>query len=131
MSEQKNYYAVIPADVRYRRHYENITNKKVPSNFDIHHLDKNRENNNINNLVALPRQTHKNLHKYDNIDLNVKLHKIPKGIIEGGNGYLYYMISQLTRYSIIYESVSKWIDYRDYLLDRIIDYHNIKDYKEN
>ena len=31
--------------------------------FEVHHLDRNRENNDINNLVLLPKKLHKEYHK--------------------------------------------------------------------
>lgn len=33
------------------------------SMFEVHHLDRNRENNDINNLVLLPKKLHKEYHK--------------------------------------------------------------------
>lgn len=62
----------------YRRFYEKETNKKVPSDFDIHHIDFNRKNNNIKNLVAIPKLLHSDYHvKYNqvinNIDILCKL----------------------------------------------------------
>ena len=47
---------------KYRRLYESITGIKVPKDFSIHHIDGNHENNEFNNLVALPCILHKTLH---------------------------------------------------------------------
>ena len=37
--------------------------------FEVHHIDRNRENNFIDNLILLPKDLHKRLHKvYNDID---------------------------------------------------------------
>lgn len=47
----------------YRKFYEKQTGKKIPKDFDVHHIDFNRENNDIMNLVAIPKELHRNYHK--------------------------------------------------------------------
>ena len=37
---------------------------KLPSNWDVHHIDCNKTNNDLDNLVALPRGEHARLHCY-------------------------------------------------------------------
>ena len=44
--------------------YVKKTGRKVPVGFEIHHIDFNRENNDISNLVALPKKVHRDYHKY-------------------------------------------------------------------
>jgi hypothetical protein len=46
----------------YRKFYEEKTGKKIPKDFDVHHIDLNRENNEIENLVAIPKHLHKKYH---------------------------------------------------------------------
>ena len=48
----------------YRKFYEKKLNIKIPKGYEIHHIDENRKNNQINNLVMLPKELHK---KYHNI----------------------------------------------------------------
>lgn len=48
----------------YRKYFENTLGIAVPEDFDIHHIDFNRENNSIKNLVAVPRKLHKQFHFY-------------------------------------------------------------------
>lgn len=59
----------------YRNKYEEKTGLKVPSSFDIHHIDLNRKNNDINNLVAIPRELHRDYHKYAR-DISLKIRPI-------------------------------------------------------
>lgn len=47
----------------YRKFYENKTGVKTEKGFDIHHLDFNKSNNNINNLVRIPSKLHKGYHR--------------------------------------------------------------------
>lgn len=67
--------------IEYRLKYEHLTGCVIEDDFDIHHIDFNRENNNIKNLVALPKKLHKEYHKtlnklnnaiYNNKKLSVK-----------------------------------------------------------
>ena len=46
----------------YRKFYEKETGKKIPKDFDVHHIDFNRENNDIMNLVAMPKKLHQRYH---------------------------------------------------------------------
>ncbi len=39
------------------------SNGPIPEDFDVHHLDENTLNNNINNLLALDKRRHRSLHK--------------------------------------------------------------------
>ena len=50
----------------YRKYYENYYGVKIPKGYEIHHIDLNHENNDINNLVSLPRKLHRKLHFYIN-----------------------------------------------------------------
>jgi len=55
---------------------ENNGGIAVPKNYVIHHMDNNKLNNNINNLVLLPQDFHAKLHwefeKLNNIKRNYK-----------------------------------------------------------
>ena len=44
----------------YYKHHNKIPNPKC----DIHHIDGNHYNNDINNLIEMPRQLHQALHSY-------------------------------------------------------------------
>jgi len=46
----------------YRRLYENLYGITIPPEYDIHHIDFNRDNNNIENLLLLPKDLHQRLH---------------------------------------------------------------------
>ena len=44
----------------YYKHHNITPNPKC----DIHHIDRNQDNNDINNLIEMPRQLHQALHNY-------------------------------------------------------------------
>ena len=46
----------------YRRYYANYFNIVIPQDYVIHHIDHNRDNNNIENLILLPKDLHQQLH---------------------------------------------------------------------
>lgn len=50
----------------YRELYEKHYGITIPLGYEIHHIDFNRENNNIENLLLLPKDLHKKLHKVRN-----------------------------------------------------------------
>ena len=49
----------------YRKlYFENFGQQ--PDHFEIHHMDHNRNNNEISNLVSIPRKLHKRYHAFYN-----------------------------------------------------------------
>lgn len=52
--------------MNYRKFYEKEV-CFIPKNFVIHHLDSNRENNDLKNLLMLPKELHNRYHFYKNL----------------------------------------------------------------
>lgn len=50
----------------YRKFYEKEV-CIIPKNFIIHHLDFDRKNNNLSNLLMLPKELHNRYHFYKNL----------------------------------------------------------------
>jgi len=50
--------------MNYRKIYEKHFNLSLPKNFDVHHIDGDRCNNKIKNLIPLPKKFHKCLHNW-------------------------------------------------------------------
>lgn len=48
--------------MNYRKLYEKHYGIKIPPEYDIHHIDFNRNNNDIKNLILLPKSLHRKLH---------------------------------------------------------------------
>tara|TARA_S200002703_G_C3736998_1_gene226584 strand:- start:674 stop:880 length:207 start_codon:yes stop_codon:yes gene_type:complete len=48
--------------MNYRKLYENKIGK-IPNDWEIHHIDFNHNNNNIDNLIAIPKIVHVVIHQ--------------------------------------------------------------------
>ena len=51
----------------YVKYYEDYYGIKIPDGFVVHHINRNRENNNIDNLIMLPNILHAKYHSYINL----------------------------------------------------------------
>jgi hypothetical protein len=47
---------------KFQDEYFSKTGKLMPKEYEVHHIDANRDNNNYDNLIGLPKQLHKILH---------------------------------------------------------------------
>lgn len=104
------------SESRYRKFYETVTGLEIPDNHEIHHLDFNRKNNSIDNLVALPKELHR---KYHNTLASAKIN-----------------FAHLTEHNDIYSKVCSYgipasIGYQRWLIDTIHKEANIIDECEN
>lgn len=93
---------------------QNLSNK-----YAIHHIDRNHNNNDIDNLMILPKQLHGRYH-----------HKIGRlsGIdfttIINSNALLINHLEIEELFDILQEC-AKWKDYKEYLNGRLPNIHNI------
>lgn len=88
--------------MQYRRLYEDFYGIKIPKGYEVHHIDFNHSNNDPHNLVALPKDLHRRLHKAyyeynrvkDDYTLNdIKLHS---GQITGSLMFMQFLYSYLS-----------------------------------
>ena len=49
--------------IDYRKLYKEYYNIEFSNLYEIHHIDRNRENNSIENLILLPKELHSKYHK--------------------------------------------------------------------
>lgn len=84
---------------------------EIPQEFEIHHIDLNRENNLLNNLVAIPKELHKEYHKLvQNIE-NDKINFIPNLITNGyGNQEI---IDKLNKLEFILNKFSYYLNLKN------------------
>ena len=47
----------------YRKIWETYNNKKIPEGYEIHHIDGNKNNNNLNNLKCITIEEHLEIHR--------------------------------------------------------------------
>lgn len=97
--------------MNYRKFYSQATGIEVPKEFHIHHIDFDRSNNQIKNLVALPKKLHQQYHFYYAI---IKDQPMPTMLIM--DYYTSYIFDAMESYIPIYVECIKWINHRDYLL---------------
>lgn len=109
--------------MNYRKYYEKETNKKIPKGWDVHHLDFNRKNNNISNLVALPKELHSKYHfllQQTGIISNPISFDffIPSGISDRGIFQLPYELRALKSLIDTYSDIQFYISYREDLINK-------------
>ena len=113
----------------YRKIYESETKTKIPKGFDVHHLDFNRDNNDISNLVALPRDLHAKFHTtYNELYMPNKSDMIPVNSFQ--TGFIHFCLNTITEYEKVYADVIEWITYRDFLMGILPNIYNKNYYNE-
>lgn len=113
----------------YRKIYEKKCNIKIPKNYEIHHVDFNRENNNIRNLVMLPKEIHQEYHKaYEELN-SFYIQKEIISIIDKGNGINEIYKNKYEKFIRIWEECCKYANYRDFCLGLIPNFSGINEGK--
>lgn len=100
------------AKVNYRKVYEELTKTKIPKGFEVHHIDFDRNNNDINNLVAIPKGIHKLYHQtlmYNSTKVNIDVRFNPISYK--------FNLERLTELSICSEIIHHYIFFRDALIE--------------
>ena len=107
--------------VKYRRFYFEQVGKVYDSNFAIHHINFDRSDNRIDNLVALPKGLHSRYHFLKRI----KVSGIPELDMIGSSAEVreaeYFEQKIINVYQDFYDTLresAKWVDERDRLLGR-------------
>ena len=99
--------------MNYIKIYENHTRHAVPVGYEIHHIDHDRENNEIQNLVLLPDTLHRAYHnskiKLEQWELNFLL-KMRNDFVTIGN-------TELKNFLEIIEKCNAFVRLRDCLIN--------------
>ena len=113
--------------MQYRTMFKKYYGINFSEDYDVHHIDLNHSNDDIENLMLIPKELHHKYHKYMNAvdggnitkSFNAKI----CGNMVNSNSYTLEMIRQLIE---VIEECNKWYDYKMYLDDKIGNIHNIK-----
>lgn len=116
-------------------HYRTIYKKhygiKFSSEYVIHHIDENRENNDIKNLLLLPRVLHSKYHTYKTQYLTITGESgICLDLTYSGSKQRDFQLSYLQSLTEVLSEISYWV-YEKYLADNGYKeaYRNFKKYK--
>jgi hypothetical protein len=84
----------------YKKLYEEV-HGKIETGNDIHHIDWNHENNDISNMISIPKKIHKLVHKYWGYVSREEFEKVLeayKKIANRDNCSIGYLNTQLSKY---------------------------------
>lgn len=95
--------------MNYRKKYENALFVKLTAEHEVHHLDFNRKNNEISNLVCMSVKHHKKLHAIKN--------RYDKSICKIDE--LKYLFQK--EKEDVLRDIKKWIDFKADILRHYID----------
>lgn len=107
-----------------KKFYEEQTQWKIPNKyFHIHHIDSDRNNNDISNLVALPMQTHLRYHGlFQRYLSSLRLHLEDRTFVQHKCGDLTSpeqidnFIAMMQEVKERYIDYYSWIEFRNFLL---------------
>lgn len=114
------------------KNYRNIFKKhygiEFGQQYDIHHIDLNHNNNEISNLLLLPKKLHQEYHNALIDYLRVEKGFITEivGFTDMGSSYNNYAVNIMTNFYEVYYECQKWKDYKRYLDGEIPNIHNIE-----
>lgn len=122
----------------YLEKYKQLTKRRHPKNFDVHHIDGIRKNNHIKNLVLLPKKLHLQYHCKKKSIIPYKNQIIPDGLIcsteiynnggsEVGN---YEKLKLYESFFKIQQLCCEWVYLRDCILGLNYYVHDTSDYLE-
>jgi hypothetical protein len=113
--------------VLYKQKYETLTGLKVPKNFIIHHINCNRDDDRITNLVAIPLSIHSLYHKkLSFMNMTLTPQELNKPIIDlsfhdtGGTEVTgLSIVEKMTEFFELQQKGCFWVGYRNALLSII------------
>lgn len=107
----------------YRKKYKLYYGIEFDRDYAVHHIDGNRENNNIANLVLLPSKLHSKYHFQKQI---IEGQPLPTSISGNGLHNQSYYFSCLEAFVETLKECNKWYDYKMYMDGLIPNIHGIE-----
>lgn len=115
--------------MNYRKKFEQHYGIKLSKEYEVHHIDLDRNNNDISNLLILPKKLHKEYHAcLNSINTGKEKHKICFDARIYGNSVSTnsYQMVLVKRVVDVLSECSIWYDYKMYLDGKVPNMHNIK-----
>lgn len=116
----------------YREKFKRYYGLSFSKDYHIHHIDLDHSNNDIENLMIVPKELHEVYHE---CLVNVQMLTEGKGtsrlfefdVKPTGNisGYKNFVFTILLRFMKVLEEMNNWHDYKLYLEGKMPNYHGI------
>lgn len=108
----------------YRKKFKKYYGVDFGCKYDIHHLDLNHNNNDISNLMILPRELHNKFHFLRNECEKVfpMINFEITGSMLNFNNYSMEMVEELIK---TLKECNKWYDYKLFLDNKLPNIHKI------
>lgn len=107
----------------YRAKYKRYYGIEFDAEYVVHHIDGDRENNDIRNLVLLPRELHSRYHFQKAV---VEGQPLPTVITGNALHSQSYFLSCLEEFMETIKECNKWYDYKLFLEGAIPNIHGIQ-----
>lgn len=96
----------------YRTKYKRYYNIEFDNRYVVHHIDGNRENNDISNLVLLPKELHSKYHFHKTV---IEAQKLNTRITSNAMQSQSYYLVCLEEFMAVLKECNEWYDYKLYL----------------
>lgn len=106
-------------NTKFKRYY----NIDFSKDYIIHHIDGNHGNDDISNLMILPRKLHSQYHVLKNVIDNHALSTIISGNQANQNNYY---LGYYERFIAVLNECNKWYDFKMYLDGKLPNIHGIE-----
>lgn len=94
---------------KYKRHYGIDFGKE----YHVHHIDGDRSNNDIDNLILLPSELHRMLHHAAD-ELNMSSEFVfPIRASSVRFKHLFFMLGKIEEYENVFRYVNNWVMFKD------------------
>jgi hypothetical protein len=110
-------------NIDYRTKFKQHYKIDFDGSYVVHHIDGNRENNDIENLMILPFGLHRQYHIFKRVIDN---HSLPTNICGNQASCGTYYLNYYEKFVAILHECNKWYDFKRYLDGKIPNIHNIK-----
>lgn len=113
--------------MNYRTVFKKHYNIDFGNDYEIHHIDLNHDNNDISNLMILPKELHNKYHKLLN-EHEETSHIRSFYVIPTGNSLCCETMNLNFCEQLIpvIKEMNIWIDYKSFLDGKLTNIHNIK-----